>query len=87
MTCVIPSRHHVNRQAVIQADLRDPAAILAAPETTRLIDFSEPVGLTLWRSSLSAGPRHFQDLAVWRQSVVDLGIRLIEGTTGRCWSR
>ncbi len=47
MTCVIPSRHHVNRQAVIQADLRDPAAILAAPETTRLIDFSEPVGLTL----------------------------------------
>lgn len=33
--------------AVIQADLRDPEAILGAPETRRLIDFTEPVGLLL----------------------------------------
>jgi SAM-dependent methyltransferase len=31
--------------AVIQADVREPERILAAPETARLIDFSEPVGL------------------------------------------
>lgn len=29
----------------IAGDLRDPAAILGHPETTRLIDFSQPVGL------------------------------------------
>jgi SAM-dependent methyltransferase len=33
--------------AVIKADLRDPAAILNDPETARLIDFSQPVGLIL----------------------------------------
>jgi SAM-dependent methyltransferase len=33
--------------AVIQADLRDPAAILADDTTRRLIDFSRPVGLLL----------------------------------------
>jgi hypothetical protein len=33
--------------AVIQADLRDPAAILAAPETQLLIDFTRPVALLL----------------------------------------
>ena len=32
---------------VIQADLRDPDAILGNPETRRLIDFSQPVGLLL----------------------------------------
>ncbi|MEV4801295.1 SAM-dependent methyltransferase [Nonomuraea sp. NPDC049421] len=32
---------------VIEADLRDPAAILAHPEVTRTIDFSKPVGLLL----------------------------------------
>lgn len=32
---------------VIRADLRDPASILNAPETRRLIDFSKPVGLLL----------------------------------------
>jgi S-adenosyl methyltransferase len=39
--------------AIIQADLRDPAAILAHPQTARLIDFSEPAGLIL------AGVLHF----------------------------
>ncbi|HEY4461883.1 MAG TPA: SAM-dependent methyltransferase [Streptosporangiaceae bacterium] len=33
--------------AVIRADVRDPAAILDAPETRALIDFSQPVGLLL----------------------------------------
>jgi SAM-dependent methyltransferase len=33
--------------AVLQADLRDPAAILAAPETQLLIDFTQPVALLL----------------------------------------
>ena len=33
--------------AVIQADLRDPDAILTAPETQLLIDFSQPAGLLL----------------------------------------
>jgi hypothetical protein len=33
--------------AVVQADVRDPAAILGAPETRALIDFREPVGLLL----------------------------------------
>jgi SAM-dependent methyltransferase len=32
---------------VIQADLRDPEAILDSPETRRLIDFSQPVGVLL----------------------------------------
>ena len=36
-----------HRAAVIQADLRDPAGILSHPETGRLIDFAEPVGLIL----------------------------------------
>jgi hypothetical protein len=31
--------------AVVQADVRDPDQILAAPETVRLIDFSQPVAL------------------------------------------
>jgi len=35
------------RAAVIQADLRDPAAILSHPDVGRLIDFAEPVGLIL----------------------------------------
>ena len=33
--------------AIIEADLRDPAAILAHDTTTRLIDFSQPTGLLL----------------------------------------
>jgi SAM-dependent methyltransferase len=32
---------------IIKGDVRDPAAILADPETRRLIDFSEPVGVLL----------------------------------------
>src|SRR5689334_7402555 len=32
---------------VIQADLRDPAAIVSHPEAARLIDFAEPVGVIL----------------------------------------
>ena len=33
--------------AVIRADVRDPGAILGAPDTRALIDFSQPVGLLL----------------------------------------
>jgi hypothetical protein len=33
--------------AYIQADIRDPDAILAAPATRELLDFSQPVGLML----------------------------------------
>jgi SAM-dependent methyltransferase len=33
--------------AIIEADLREPAAILAHPVTRRLIDFSQPAGLLL----------------------------------------
>ena len=33
--------------AIVQADLRDPGKILAAPQTRQLIDFSQPVGLLL----------------------------------------
>jgi S-adenosyl methyltransferase len=33
--------------SVIQADLRDPASILDNPETRRLIDFTQPVGVLL----------------------------------------
>jgi hypothetical protein len=33
--------------AVIHADLRDPRAILDHPETRRLLDFSQPIGLLL----------------------------------------
>lgn len=32
---------------IIQADLREPTAILEHPDTRRLIDFSEPVGLLM----------------------------------------
>jgi len=35
----------VNGAAVIQADFRQPRALLDHPETRRLIDFAEPVGL------------------------------------------
>jgi hypothetical protein len=35
------------RAGVIQADLRDPAAILSHPDAGRLIDFDQPVGLIL----------------------------------------
>ena len=30
---------------VVRADIRDPATVLSAPVTTRLIDFTQPVGL------------------------------------------
>ncbi|MBO0803734.1 MAG: SAM-dependent methyltransferase [Nocardiopsaceae bacterium] len=33
--------------AVVTADLREPAAVLANPEVRRLIDFSQPVGVML----------------------------------------
>ncbi|MGP7998966.1 MAG: SAM-dependent methyltransferase [Streptosporangiaceae bacterium] len=33
--------------AVLEADLRDPEKILASPEVTRVIDFSQPAGLLL----------------------------------------
>lgn len=36
-----------DKTAVVTADLRDPAAILAHPEVNRLIDFSQPVGVML----------------------------------------
>ena len=34
-----------DRAAMVQADITDPAAVLNAPATRRLIDFDEPVGL------------------------------------------
>ncbi|MEN3310105.1 MAG: hypothetical protein V7603_6307 [Micromonosporaceae bacterium] len=37
----------VDGTAVVQADIRDPEAILGHPETRRLIDFDEPVGLLM----------------------------------------
>jgi hypothetical protein len=37
--------HGNDRAAVIRADVREPERILTAPETSRLIDFSEPVAL------------------------------------------
>lgn len=36
-----------DRARIVQADLREPERILADPEVTGLIDFSEPVGLLL----------------------------------------
>lgn len=33
------------RNAVIQSDLRDPAAILAHPDTGRLIDLTQPLAI------------------------------------------
>jgi hypothetical protein len=35
------------RTAYIQADLRDPAAILGSPEVREVLDFSRPIGLIL----------------------------------------
>ncbi|WP_019633619.1 SAM-dependent methyltransferase [Actinomadura atramentaria] len=36
-----------DRTGVVTADLREPEAILAAPEVRRLIDFSQPVGVMM----------------------------------------
>ena len=36
-----------DRATIIEADLRDPEGIIGHPETRRLIDFQEPVGLLL----------------------------------------
>ena len=36
-----------DRAAVVQADVREPGRILSAPETLRLIDFSQPVAVML----------------------------------------
>jgi hypothetical protein len=38
---------HTERAVVLQADLRDPAAILASPLTRSMIDFTEPVAIML----------------------------------------
>lgn len=35
------------KTAIVEADVRDPAAILGAPETRTLIDFTRPVGILL----------------------------------------
>jgi hypothetical protein len=39
--------HRLGTTTVIQADLRDPAAILAHPEVRAAIDFDRPIGLIL----------------------------------------
>ncbi|MEY8040298.1 SAM-dependent methyltransferase [Saccharopolyspora cebuensis] len=44
------------RATIIQADVRDPAAILGHPDTRRLIDFSRPVGLLVVGVLLFVGP-------------------------------
>lgn len=36
-----------DRTAVVTADLREPAAVLAHPDVTRLLDLSQPVGVLL----------------------------------------
>ncbi|GAA2804099.1 SAM-dependent methyltransferase [Crossiella cryophila] len=36
-----------DRAAIVHADLRDPDTILNAPETRRLLDFDQPVGLLI----------------------------------------
>ncbi|MCK2241267.1 MULTISPECIES: SAM-dependent methyltransferase [unclassified Crossiella] len=36
-----------DRAAIVHADLRDPETILDAPETRRLLDFDQPVGLLI----------------------------------------
>lgn len=33
--------------AIVQADMRDPQAVLSAPEVTRLLRFDEPIGLLM----------------------------------------
>jgi SAM-dependent methyltransferase len=43
--------------AIIQADVRDPSAVLDAPETRELIDFSRPVGLLMVGLLLFIGPQ------------------------------
>jgi hypothetical protein len=40
--------------AIIDADLRDPEKILAHPAARRLVDFSQPAGLLIRRTNLSA---------------------------------
>jgi hypothetical protein len=37
----------VEQTAIIEADLREPEVVLSHPETKRLIDFTQPVGLLL----------------------------------------
>lgn len=41
---------------IIQADIRDPEAILEHPETRRLLDFSQPLGLLMVGVLLFIGP-------------------------------
>jgi hypothetical protein len=41
------SSHPAGRTAYLQADVRDPDAILTAPDTLELLDLSQPVGLLL----------------------------------------
>jgi hypothetical protein len=36
-----------DRVAVLQADVRDPAAVLASPEVTGLLDFDEPIAVLM----------------------------------------
>jgi SAM-dependent methyltransferase len=61
-----------NNATVVHADMTDPNAVLSAPETRRLLDFNEPIGL------LTVGVFHFvfpeQDpvgvVAAYRDAVV-----------------
>lgn len=41
---------------IIQADIRDPSAILDHPDTQRLLDFSQPIGLLMVGVMLFIGP-------------------------------
>lgn len=50
--------------AIIQADIRDPEAILAHPETRELLDFSQPVGLLMVGVLLFVGPEDDPDALV-----------------------
>lgn len=49
------------RASIIQADLRDPEAVLSHPVTRELIDFSRPLGLLMVGVLLFVGPEDHPD--------------------------
>jgi hypothetical protein len=72
------------RAAIIEADCRDPESILRAPETTDLLDFTEPVGL-LMSAVLHFIPDSDDPLplvATYRDAVVPGSHLAVSHTTG-----
>jgi len=70
--------------ALVAADMREPAAILDAPETKELIDFSQPVGLlfiAVFHFVVPAGhPRYVPGHAVPGEIVAAFGDRVTAGS-------